>query len=76
MVMPQMTGPQVAEGLRRTRPDMKIIFMSGYTDDRLIDRAAQFPDAAYLSKPFTADELLTRTRSLFDRSTDDPPAPS
>ena len=58
VVMPVTTGPQLAALLREQRPDLPVIFMSGYADEHLDDVPAQ----DCLQKPFTINELLNRVR--------------
>jgi CheY-like chemotaxis protein len=68
VVMPGMTGPQLAQRLAPVRPDMKVLFVSGYTRDTLakysLDRSANV-----LAKPFPASELLRRVRLLLSQAT-------
>jgi len=68
VVMPGMTGPQLAKRLARFRPEMKVLFVSGYCRDDLghygLDRAAHI-----LSKPFAASELLHQVRALLSQTT-------
>jgi CheY-like chemotaxis protein len=68
VVMPEMTGPQLAERLAPFRPDMKVLFVSGYPHDALaqygLDRSANI-----LSKPFPVSELVRRVRLLLSRTT-------
>ena len=67
VVMPGMTGPQLAQRLAPIRPDMKVLFVSGYPGDMLgeygLDRAA-----IVLSKPFLAPEFLLRVRLLLSQA--------
>ncbi|WP_437728655.1 ATP-binding protein [Sorangium sp. So ce861] len=58
VLMPEMSGGELAERLVKQRPDMRVLFMSGYTGDALAAR----PDAAVLGKPFTAESLLRAVR--------------
>lgn len=55
--MPGMTGAEVARHIRQSRPDMPILFLSGYSDSSAIDEAVQ-GTATVLSKPISADSLL------------------
>jgi len=61
VIMPGMTGHQSAELLKGIRPDMKVLFMSGYTAD-VISRQGLPTD--YIEKPFTAQALAKKVRSL------------
>lgn len=62
VVMPEMDGPTMFRELRKTRPDLKVIFMSGYPDDRIKigdDEEAHF---AFLQKPFTLPQLAEKVK--------------
>jgi CheY-like chemotaxis protein len=60
VVMPKMSGRELASHMRSVRPETKIIFMSGYTGD-IIDRHGVLgSDENYIQKPFTADELIRK----------------
>jgi two-component system cell cycle sensor histidine kinase/response regulator CckA len=62
VVMPEMDGPTMLNELRKTRPDLKVIFVSGYPDDRFktgLDPNAQF---AFLPKPFTLPQLAEKVK--------------
>ena len=52
MVMPQMGGRELAQRLRRSGPAMRVLFMSGYTDDVIVRRGVSRPPRAFLQKPF------------------------
>jgi PAS domain S-box-containing protein len=65
LVMPQMTGGELADRLGRLRPDLRVLFMSGYAAGAAPHR--EFPsDAAYIEKPFTADAMGEAIRALLD----------
>lgn len=68
VVMPQMTGPQVAERLQALRPQMKVLYMSGYTDDAIAQHGVLKPGTEFMTKPFTTDTVLRRVRDLLDRA--------
>ena len=63
VVMPRMSGPELAERLAADRPDMLVVFISGYPEDELRDR----PGAELLGKPFTPSALLAMVRRLLDQ---------
>jgi signal transduction histidine kinase len=65
MVMPQMTGRELADRLTRLRPGIKVLFMSGYAAGASPNHEMP-PDAAYIEKPFTADSLGSAIRALLD----------
>ncbi len=70
VVMPGMSGPQLAQRLAKIRPDMKVLFMSGYTDDSAVRHRVIESDFAYLQKPITVDTLTRKVRAVLD---DGPP---
>ena len=64
LVMPGMSGRQLMARLRRRLPALPVLFVSGYTDDTIIRRGAVGPNAAMLSKPYTADALVDAVTRL------------
>lgn len=68
VVMPKMSGREVAKRLKPLRPTMKVLYMSGYTDDVLGQHGVLAPDTAYLQKPFTPDALARGVREVLDSS--------
>ncbi len=66
MVMPQMNGPELARRLVALHPEMKVLYMSGYTGG-VIGRAKVLnSDAAFLQKPFTSETLTRKVREMLD----------
>jgi two-component system, cell cycle sensor histidine kinase and response regulator CckA len=66
LIMPGMNGRELVQALHQIRPDLKALYVSGYTEDEIIRRGLHDPSVAFLQKPFTADELGDRVRSLLD----------
>jgi PAS domain S-box-containing protein len=66
VVMPQMSGPELAKRLASTRPDMKVLCMSGYTDDSIVRHGVLEAHFAYLQKPITPEALTTRVREVLE----------
>jgi DNA-binding NarL/FixJ family response regulator len=66
VVMPQMTGRTVAELLVQQKPGLKVLYMSGYTDDDVVRRGVLATDTEFLQKPFTPTELLQQVRAVLD----------
>ena len=64
IVMPGMSGTELARHLRVIKPELKLLFMSGYTDD--VGVGAGDPASAYLQKPFTPEALASSVRELLD----------
>ena len=61
MVMPVLSGVELAQRVARRRPDVRIIFMSGYTDDAMV-RSVEHCPTIFLAKPFTATVLMAKVR--------------
>jgi PAS domain S-box-containing protein len=66
VVMPAMSGAELAERLLETRPDMKVLYMSGYTSDVVLRHGPRDRDAAVLEKPFSAEGLLSKVRESLE----------
>jgi two-component system, cell cycle sensor histidine kinase and response regulator CckA len=66
VVMPQMSGPELAKRLRSLRPEIKVLFMSGYTDDTIIRHGMLDPKTRFLQKPLTPEDLLRKVREVLD----------
>ena len=70
VVMPGMSGPQLAEKILEHRPDTKVLYMSGYAEDVDEVRAAIERGQTFLPKPFTPERLLTRLREALGEGVD------
>lgn len=66
VVMPQMSGVQLAQRLGEGRSDMKVVCMSGYTDEAALRHGIIDSGLAFLQKPFTPDGLLTKIRQVLE----------
>ena len=64
VVMPQMSGPELAKRLGKARPDMRVLCMSGYTDDSIVRHGVLAAHIAFLQKPITPDMLATKVREV------------
>jgi len=67
MLMPAMRGPELAERLRAACPGLRVLFMSGYVDDRGGAPPAGGSGQAFLPKPFTPHDLTTKVREILTR---------
>ena len=66
VVMPHLSGRQLAELITARRPGVKILYMSGYTDDVIIQKGLHDPSASFIEKPFTTASLAERVRQRLD----------
>lgn len=67
VVMPQMSGSQLAEVAKQIQPPLKVLFTSGYTRDAIAQHGRLEPGVDLLSKPFTYSALASKVRELLDR---------
>jgi len=66
VVMPRMSGHEVANRLAPLRPEMKVLFMSGYTDDAIVHHRVLDADTPFIQKPFAPDALAQKIRDVLD----------
>jgi two-component system cell cycle sensor histidine kinase/response regulator CckA len=66
VVLPLMSGRKLAERLATLRPEIKVLFMSGYTDDAILLHNVLHCGVAFLQKPFTASSLSQKVREVID----------
>ena len=66
VVMPGLSGRELAEQLVSERPDVRVIFTSGYTDDETVRHGVREAETAFLQKPFTPEQLGRRIREVLD----------
>ena len=67
VVMPGMGGREIEERLRPLRPDMKVIYMSGYTDNAILHHGVLSPEIEFLQKPISSETLKRKVREVLDR---------
>lgn len=66
LVMPGMSGRQLAAELATARPEARVLYMSGYTDDIAVRHGLTTPSFAYVQKPFTPATLAQKVREVLD----------
>jgi PAS domain S-box-containing protein len=64
VVMPGLSGRELADRLKQRRPGIKVMFMSGYTDDAIVHHGAVEKDAEFIQKPFSPDQLAIKVRAM------------
>lgn len=64
VVMPGGSGPELVRELRTRRPSLKAIYMSGYTDEAVLQYRIREPGIVFLQKPFTSDSLIGKIRDV------------
>jgi CheY-like chemotaxis protein len=68
VVMPHASGRELSERLRSERPDLPVLFMSGYTDSEIDHHGVLLPGVAFLAKPFTPTVLAHKVREVLSAS--------
>jgi PAS domain S-box-containing protein len=66
VIMPGISGPEVAQRLAASRPGMKVLYASGYTDDAIAQHGVLDAATAFLQKPYNASALETKVREILD----------
>jgi len=67
VVMPQMGGKELADQLKIVRPEVKVLYSSGYTDDAIVHHGVLVPGTHFLQKPFSIKTLSHKVRDVLDR---------
>jgi PAS domain S-box-containing protein len=68
VIMPGLNGREVADELRRRRPGLPVLYISGYSANAFADGSSLDPRSSFLAKPFTAPTLLRRVREILDQA--------
>jgi DNA-binding NtrC family response regulator len=66
IVMPAMSGRELVEALQLSRPELRVLYMSGYTDDEIMRRGLHDVSTSFIQKPFTAETLAVQVRRVLD----------
>ena len=67
VVMPRMSGPELSKRIRKSCPDIRVLFMSGHVDSSLVHHGVLDPGVDLIEKPFESEALLKRVREVLDR---------
>jgi DNA-binding response OmpR family regulator len=65
--MPRMSGRELVDRVRASRPSMPVLYMSGYTEDAILRHGVRDASMLLLSKPFAPAELIGKVREVLDR---------
>jgi len=68
VVMPEMDGPALVQEVRSRRPDMKVIFISGYAEGALRQRSSDGNELYFLAKPFSLKQLATKVKDVLEEA--------
>jgi CheY-like chemotaxis protein len=66
VVMPGMSGRQVADAVRQIRPALKVLFMTGYSQNAIVHQGRLDPGVQLIQKPLSQAQLATRIRDVLD----------
>jgi YesN/AraC family two-component response regulator len=69
VVMPGMSGSELAKLLKPLYPEIKILYMSGYTDDSIVRHGVLEKGVNYIQKPFTMEGLARKVREVLEQDT-------
>lgn len=67
VIMPLMGGPEMTENFKTSRPDTRVLFMSGFTDDAIVHHGVLDESVSFLQKPFSLESLASKAREVLDQ---------
>ena len=67
VVIPGMDGRELTNRLKSSHPEMKVLYMSGYTDNAIVHHGVLKKGMNFIQKPFTIDELMNKVRKVLDK---------
>jgi CheY-like chemotaxis protein len=70
VIMPDMNGRKLADAALKARPDLKVLFTTGYTSGAVVHNGVLEKGVQMISKPFTLDKLAAKVRAVLDAATD------
>jgi len=71
VIMPNMSGRELMDKLRRNRPDLKVLYMSGYTNNAIAHHGVLDPGTPFIQKPFTLRDIDKKIREIFQGGVED-----
>jgi len=66
VIMPTMNGAELARRLAPLRPEMDVLYVSGYTDEAIVHHGVLEPGTAFLQKPFSPEQIVRKVREVLD----------